>query len=75
MEVCSGCVRVLINDGKANVNVKDRDGTTPLHVAASNGDNDIVVLLLQAGAQPNTRNAKGLSLSSLIFIITTLIKQ
>jgi len=31
-------VEILLKDGKANANVKDRDSTTPLHVAAAAGN-------------------------------------
>jgi len=35
------------------------DGTTPLHHVCWNGDQDIVVCLLQNGANPNARNNEG----------------
>lgn len=35
---------------------KDRDGDTPLHIAASKGDNDTIVALLEAGAPTKCLN-------------------
>ena len=42
-------IRVLISEG-ANVNVKDKDGRTPLMLAAKNSTPEIVQLLLEKGA-------------------------
>lgn len=39
--------------GKANVNAKDRDGTTPLHLAATLNNLEMVKLLLSNGANVN----------------------
>ena len=47
-------VKELLDDGK-NPNVRQRDGLTPLMVAASNGDTEIASMLLAKGADPNLR--------------------
>ena len=47
------CVRELLKRG-LNPNIKDRRGWTPLHYAVKAGHYDIVWLLLDYGANPNT---------------------
>lgn len=47
-------VKELLADGK-NPNVRQRDGFTPLMIAASNGDTEIASMLLAKGADPNAR--------------------
>jgi len=47
-----------VNAG-ADVNVKDLYGGTPLHVAARNGDREIVELLLAKGARRDARDSNG----------------
>lgn len=47
--VCNGyleIVKYLIDEKKADFNVKDNDGRTPLHLAASNGCLEIVKYLI-----------------------------
>ena len=41
------------------MNAKDDDGSTPLHVAAYNGHKEIVVLLIDAGADVNAQDVLG----------------
>jgi len=57
-------VRELLDDGKFP-NVRQKDGTTPLMIAASNGDAGIAGMLLAKGADPNLRAAGGTSALSL----------
>jgi len=47
-------VKELLDGGK-NPNPRQSDGLTPLMIAASNGDLDIVTMLLAKGADPNLR--------------------
>ena len=47
----------LIADG-ADVNAKNRDGTTPLHTAAARGHKELVELLIANGADVNARRSK-----------------
>jgi hypothetical protein len=51
-------VKELLDDGK-NPNARQRDGFTPLMVAAANGDADIAGMLLAKGADPNLRSQGG----------------
>ena len=44
----------LLVDAKANVKAANRYGVTPLSLACTNGNEAIVALLLDAGADPNT---------------------
>lgn len=46
-------------DAKANVNMADEDGLTPLHYAARQGLVGITKLLLAVGADPNTESKVG----------------
>ena len=50
--------RVLIEKG-ANVNLKDRDGSTPLILALAGGSAEIARLLIEKGADVNKRDADG----------------
>ena len=47
-------VKELLDDGK-NPNARQRDGFTPLMIAALNGDTEIAATLLAGGADPNLR--------------------
>ncbi|TDY72166.1 ankyrin repeat protein [Leptospira meyeri] len=48
----------LLIQFKANVNVKNNAGMTPLHIASLHGYTDCVKILLDAGAFPNERDKK-----------------
>jgi len=51
-------VRDLIKRG-ANVNIKDKDGKTPLHIAVENNYEDIVKVLIQNNADVNIKDNNG----------------
>ena len=51
---------VLLKHG-ADVNASQSGGWTPLHEAASRGDNDMVKLLIQYGADKQVRNEDGIT--------------
>jgi hypothetical protein len=51
---------LLIKNG-AEVNARDKDGWTPLRVAAYNGRAEVVKLLLEGGADPTVRGNDGKS--------------
>lgn len=53
-------VRVLITR-KADINLRNKDGYTPLHFAVMKSDIDIARLLLANGADPNAMNKYGRS--------------
>ena len=50
--------RLLIENG-ADVNIKDDNGSTPLHAAAVFGKADVAKLLVENGANPQVRNDDG----------------
>lgn len=52
--------------GASNVNVRDREGETPLHKAAGKNRPDIVRLLVEHGADPNRRDALGTPLEAAV---------
>lgn len=60
----STAVKELLADGKYP-DVRQKDGVTPLMIAASNGDVETASLLLGKGADPNLRAAGGKSALSL----------
>lgn len=51
-------VKELLDDGKF-VDVRQKDGMTPLMIAAANGDSEIASMLLAKGADPNLRASGG----------------
>ncbi len=50
----------LINQG-ADVNVRDKNGFTPLHITTSRGQIDMTILLLKKGADVNASDNNGLT--------------
>ncbi len=48
-------------EGGANVNIRDRAGNSPLHVAAQQGDVAVVKELLARGVDPNIRTPRSLA--------------
>jgi hypothetical protein len=55
-------VKELLDDGKSP-NARQSNGTTPLMIAASNGDTAIATMLLAKGADPNLRAGGNSALS------------
>ncbi|KAL4436550.1 hypothetical protein ABPG75_003689 [Micractinium tetrahymenae] len=54
-------LRQALLDGHADVNVRGREGDTPLHVAVAFGQREAVQLLLDRGADASLRNDEGLT--------------
>ena len=54
-------VELLLTKGKSNTNICDSEGSSPLHLCASQESVDpmMVGMLLRFGADPNRRNIKG----------------
>uniref|UniRef100_A0A7M4ERL8 Fibronectin type III and ankyrin repeat domains 1 n=1 Tax=Crocodylus porosus TaxID=8502 RepID=A0A7M4ERL8_CROPO len=52
-------VASLLIEAGADVNVKDKDGKTPLMVAVLNNHEELIQLLLENGANPNVKNEYG----------------
>lgn len=55
----AGCLKLLIDTGKFNVDAKDKIGWTPLHWAYFNDSRECIQLLIRAGANENIRDIKG----------------
>lgn len=51
-------ITTLLDHG-ADIHAKDEEGNTPLHLATSNQNNQVVALLLDRGADINTENKDG----------------
>jgi ankyrin repeat protein len=51
-------VRVLVDVGKAKLNIKNSEGDTPLHIAASRNEK-VVQFLIDRGAHVNIKNTRG----------------
>ena len=49
-------MRILLDVGKANVNAKTNDSSTPLHYAAWKGHIEAATLLIERGAEINPIN-------------------
>jgi ankyrin repeat protein len=49
-EAWLAAVRFLVEEAGADVNARDANGYTPLHHAASRGDNDVILFLVERGA-------------------------
>jgi ankyrin repeat protein len=52
-------VKFLVEECGAEVNIRDANGYTPLHHAASRGDNDLVLYLVDKGADVKAVSRKG----------------
>jgi 26S proteasome non-ATPase regulatory subunit 10 len=55
----SAFVRMLIQDGKSKVNVRDSVANTPLHLACEEGHGDTAALLIENDADPDILNKEG----------------
>lgn len=58
-------VRYLVEEHGADVNARDHDGSTPLHNAASRGDNELIHYLIEKGADVRAINRRGQSTADL----------
>ncbi|KFM71953.1 Tyrosine-protein kinase HTK16, partial [Stegodyphus mimosarum] len=54
-------VRELLKSGYHNLDAKNQEGRTAVHLASIMGFDDILDLLLEVGANPNIRDGSGLS--------------
>jgi ankyrin repeat protein len=52
-------VKFLVEECGAEVDIRDANGYTALHHAASRGDNELVVYLVEKGADVKARSRKG----------------
>ena len=52
-------LRYLVEEVGADVNARDQDGYTPLHNAASRGDNEMILYLVSKGADVMAESRKG----------------
>ena len=58
-------VKYLVDEHGAHVNERDHDGSTPLHNAASRGDNELIHYLVEKGSDVLAINRKGQSTADL----------
>jgi len=58
-------VKYLVEEHGADVNARDHDGSTPLHNAASRGDNELIHYLIEKGADVKAINRRGQSTADL----------
>jgi ankyrin repeat protein len=52
-------VKYLVDELGLDVNERDHEGNTPLHLAASRGDNEMILYLVSKGADPKAVNREG----------------
>lgn len=53
--------------GEADVNIKDNAGSTPLHLAASMGNKNVLRMLLSGGGDPELEDQKGMTVYQLAY--------
>ena len=61
-----GAVRTMLDDG-ADVDAPGTDGFSPLYLAVAAGDEEMVDLLLERGADPNVPTAEGMSVDAAVY--------
>ncbi|MCP4159761.1 MAG: hypothetical protein GY760_06785 [Deltaproteobacteria bacterium] len=49
----------FINSCNIDINAKNADGKTPLHIAVGKKDNDLIETLILSGADPSIKNSEG----------------
>jgi ankyrin repeat protein len=59
LEGRAAVVAAYLQEHGDEVNIADKDGFTPLHIAAQQQHADVATLLIEAGADPNARNRFG----------------
>lgn len=59
---CELAIRALVRDAGANLELRNRNGQTALHLAAMHGKTVALRVLLELGANPHARNAQGLGI-------------
>ncbi|KAI0518322.1 hypothetical protein F5B22DRAFT_80838 [Xylaria bambusicola] len=59
-------LRTLVHSAGARLEARNRSGETALHLAARHGKTVALRVLLELGANPNTRNGQGLSILEVI---------
>ncbi|KAI1633820.1 hypothetical protein F4809DRAFT_565762 [Biscogniauxia mediterranea] len=59
-------IRMLVRRGGANLEARNREGETALHIAARRGQKVALKELIDLGANPNVRNAQGLGVLAVI---------
>jgi len=52
-------VRLLVEELGADVNARDHNGYTPLHFAAARGDNELILYLVEKGADVMAVSRRG----------------
>lgn len=61
----TAAVRFLVEECGADVNARDANGYTPLHHAAARGDVEIVLYLVEHGAEPGAVSRRGQSVADM----------
>ncbi|KAI5920379.1 hypothetical protein F4810DRAFT_683090 [Camillea tinctor] len=59
-------IQMLVRRGGANLEARNREGETALHIAARRGQKVALKELVDLGANPNVRNAQGLGVLAVI---------